>query len=90
MTIKTYITRANHVELTLTILTVRHTPDARFASSPDLPVCQLFMVHALAGLTFYHLDLFHLFPVIDRLEKFVANGADLDHPIIESLDEIKA
>lgn len=48
------------------------------------------MVHALARLAFNQFDVSHLFLVINRLEKFVADSADFDHRDHPSVGRVKS
>lgn len=53
---------------------------AIFQENRILPVRQLFVIDALAGLTFANKpDILHFLEVVDGLEELVAHRADIDH-----------
>lgn len=65
----------------------------RFSSSPSSPspppaaatktilIDQFLVIHAIAWLVVDEFDVFHLFLVINGLQKFVADRADFDHDL---------
>ena len=65
----------------------------RFSSSPTLSsppaaaatktilIDQFLVIHAIAWLVFDEFDVFHLFLVINGLQKFVADRADFNHDL---------
>jgi hypothetical protein len=55
------------------------SPPAAAATTKTILIDQFLVIHAIAWLVVDEFDLFHLFLVINGLQKFVADRADFNH-----------
>jgi hypothetical protein len=56
-------------------------PPAAAAATKTILIDQFLVIHAIAWLVVDEFDLFHLFLVINGLQKFVADRADFNHDL---------
>ena len=56
-------------------------PPAAAAATKTILIDQFLVIHAIAWLVVDEFDLFHLFLVINGLQKFVADWADFNHDL---------
>jgi hypothetical protein len=57
------------------------SPPAAAAATKTILIDQFLVIHAIAWLVVDEFDLFHLFLVINGLQKFVADRADFNHDL---------
>jgi hypothetical protein len=57
------------------------SPPADAAATKTILIDQFLVIHTLAWLVVDEFDLFHLFLVINGLQKFVADRADFNHDL---------